>query len=156
MSDRIAVIDRGRLMQLDAPRLIYERPASRFVADFIGESSFLRIERSGEVVSFLGRPLATAPFPDAAGPLQLMIRPERLIVLDGPAGDDVNLFEGRLRRVVYQGDSALAYVALADGTMVSARASTGSGTAFDRVAPGDPVVLGLHRDDTVLVPNDGV
>ena len=44
MSDRIAVIDNGRIMQLDTPRALYEHPANRFVAEFIGESSFLQVE----------------------------------------------------------------------------------------------------------------
>ncbi len=43
MSDRIAVINGGRIMQLDTPRAIYERPANRFVAEFIGESTFLPV-----------------------------------------------------------------------------------------------------------------
>src|SRR5262249_6051346 len=42
MSDRIAVMDRGRVLQVDDPRAIYDRPASQFVADFIGVTNFLR------------------------------------------------------------------------------------------------------------------
>ena len=46
MSDRIAVIDGGRIMQLDTPRAIYQRPANRFVAEFIGESTFVPVQVS--------------------------------------------------------------------------------------------------------------
>ena len=60
MSDRIAVIDGGRIVQLGTPRAIYDQPASRFVAEFIGESSFLPVTRSGAELVCLGRPLRAA------------------------------------------------------------------------------------------------
>jgi putative spermidine/putrescine transport system ATP-binding protein len=49
MSDRIAVINGGRVVRLDTPRQIYERPGSRFVAEFIGESTFLEVQTTGGV-----------------------------------------------------------------------------------------------------------
>ena len=65
MSDRIAVINHGKLMQLDTPGRIYDRPSNRFVADFIGESAFLPVTCSGgEAVSYDGskvEPVGTAP-----------------------------------------------------------------------------------------------
>jgi len=155
MSDRIAVINHGRLMQLDAPRRIYDRPANRFVADFIGESTFLDVERDGDTVRFGGRGLDIAWMPEGDGAVQLLIRPERLALLTGDAPDGMNRFEGRVQAIVYQGDTALAYVALADGPEVALRAGTRTGTAFDRLSRGDTVTLGLHRDDAVLVPVDG-
>ena len=54
MSDRIAVINHGRIMQLDTPRAIYERPANRFVAEFIGESTFLAGRGGGRRVPLRG------------------------------------------------------------------------------------------------------
>ncbi len=155
MSDRIAVINHGRLMQLDTPRAIYDRPANRFVADFVGESTFLPVARSGGTISFAGRPLRVGVPPAGPGALLLMIRPERLAVIEGAAPDGLNLFEGRVRELVYQGDTALAAVALADGSEVAVRSGTRSGSAFDRLAVGAAVVLGLHPDDTVLIPDEG-
>ncbi len=55
MSDRIAVINHGKLMQLDTPREIYDRPANRFVADFIGESTFLKLEDKAGKLMFGGQ-----------------------------------------------------------------------------------------------------
>ena len=54
MSDRVAVINHGRIMQLDAPRRLYERPANRFVAEFIGESAFLPVELANGIVTYAG------------------------------------------------------------------------------------------------------
>jgi hypothetical protein len=81
MSDRIAVINHGRLMQLDEPRQIYERPASKLVADFIGESTFLPVERTGKKVSLAGKTLKVSHLPEGDGELLLLVRPERLTLV---------------------------------------------------------------------------
>ena len=57
MSDRIAVVNHGRIMQLAGPRDLYERPANRFVADFIGDSTFLDVTRRGKDVFWGDMPL---------------------------------------------------------------------------------------------------
>ena len=66
MSDRIAVIDFGRLMQLDQPRRIYERPSNRFVAEFIGESTFLSVEMANGGAFYAGQPIQLPEAPDNA------------------------------------------------------------------------------------------
>ena len=55
MSDRVAVIAEGRVMQIDTPRRIYEHPANRFVAEFIGESTFLEVEHATAPLPLRGR-----------------------------------------------------------------------------------------------------
>jgi len=153
MSDRIAVIDHGRFMQVDTPRALYDQPLNRFVASFIGESNFLPATLSSGKPYFGDMPLrVTRPVPEGASH-QLMIRPEKLrIVQDGaPEGDFHNRFPATTRQVVFQGDSALVYAILADGSEVSMRlpSRAGSGTALPE--PGQSMTLGLHEDDTVLV-----
>ncbi|WP_346433115.1 ABC transporter ATP-binding protein [Breoghania sp.] len=85
MSDRIAVVNKGRIMQLATPRELYERPANRFVADFIGESTFLTVSRNRNDVSYDGMALKfTETLPDTPQ-LSLMVRPERIVLSpDGP------------------------------------------------------------------------
>ena len=69
MSDRIAVISGGRIMQLDTPQVIYEQPKNRFVAEFIGESAFLKAElEGGEHCRCAGQLLRLSHAPAAAGP----------------------------------------------------------------------------------------
>ena len=81
MSDRIAVVNHGRIMQLATPQALYESPANRFVADFIGDSSFLPVERHAGTVAHAGQTLMLAhPIPETAE-LLLMIRPERIRLL---------------------------------------------------------------------------
>src|SRR6266540_3210084 len=119
LSDRIAVMSRGRIEQLGAPREIYERPASRFVADFIGASTVLR-----------GRAVAddrVALSPDltirvsvrgilrVGEEVELAIRPER-VRLAAAAGEGTA--EARIEGLVYQGAMTEVSARLADGQRV--------------------------------------
>lgn len=169
MSDRVAVVNFGRIMQLATPRELYDRPANRFVADFIGDSSFLPVTRRGEEVLFGDMPLkCTAPLPDGER-LLLMIRPERVHLTgkhdgDGDGngnrddgngaqggGNTGNLFRARVRETVYQGDSYLLYADLPDGTQIAARGAVRAGTVDTLPGPGDMVTLALDAGDTVII-----
>ncbi|MEM6946290.1 MAG: ABC transporter ATP-binding protein, partial [Pseudomonadota bacterium] len=121
MSDRIAVINHGRLMQLAEPRELYDRPANRFVADFIGESAFLPAERQGNAVLCQGKLLAHEGAAPEGNRLMLMMRPERLRLVNGEDGPETNRFDATVEEVVYQGDSFLMQARLQDGTIVSLR-----------------------------------
>jgi putative spermidine/putrescine transport system ATP-binding protein len=158
MSDRIAVINHGRIMQLDAPRQLYERPANRFIAEFIGESTFLPVEVAKGSVTYAGQPIKVAEVSAAKGRCLLMLRPERLRILAGNAAGEAavhgNVLRGTVQHIVYQGESYLMQVRLAEGLVVSARGvSTGSALAA-MPKPGEPVGLGFAPEDAVLVPND--
>ncbi|HUS53301.1 MAG TPA: ABC transporter ATP-binding protein [Thermohalobaculum sp.] len=151
MSDRIAVINHGRLMQLDTPARIYDRPANRFVADFIGESAFLPVTRLGEAVLHAGLPLTLAEPPPEADRLVLMIRPERVKVASGLAEGNTNRFAATVSDIVYQGDSFLMYATLADGTEVNVRGVVRSTTIAELPTVGSAVMLALEPEDTVLI-----
>jgi hypothetical protein len=152
MSDRIAVIDHGRLMQLDAPKEIYERPANRFVADFIGESTFLPVSISAGEARFGNKVLELPSPPSEAGDHLLMLRPERLHILSGTVADpNMNTFEGTVKEMVYQGESFLMYVGLDEGSQIGVRGVTRRNSNTADLQVGGTVALGLHRDDTVLI-----
>ena len=156
MSDRIAVINHGKLMQLDVPRKIYDHPANKFIADFIGESTFLPVARSGNEITLDGRALSVDQPTSAEGDLQLVVRPERLMVMEDEIPVGVNIIDGQVKELVYQGDSMLTYVAIDKGTDIAIRSSTRSGEAIERYAVGDPIKLGLQREDTVLIAAENV
>jgi putative spermidine/putrescine transport system ATP-binding protein len=151
MSDRIAVIDQGRLMQLDDPSRIYERPANRFVADFIGESTFLPVTRSGGEICYAGQPLRLETPPPDAERLVLMLRPERIRLINGHIDEAANRFEATVADVVYQGDSYLMYATLEDGTEISLRGIVRGDAIAALPAAGSRVALRLDACDTVLV-----
>lgn len=157
MSDRIAVVNGGRIVQLDTPRAIYERPSHRFVAEFIGESTFVPVTVEQGRVMLAERTLRAAEHPGADGARLLMLRPERLRLLAAGQADtdlELNVFDGRLVAQVYQGDSALLNVALDDGTMIWLRHAI---HAAGQSPPeqGAAVRLGLSPRDTVLLPPEG-
>jgi len=155
MSDRIAVINQGRLMQLDSPSRIYEHPANRFVADFIGESSFLPVTRSGDAVLYDGVPLNLNEAPPPGDKLLLMLRPERLQLATTVDAGDANHFKGKVTDVVYQGDSYLLYARLADGTDVSLRGVVRHQIVADLPPVGEEVLLRLSTSDSILIQDEG-
>jgi putrescine transport system ATP-binding protein len=91
LSERIGVMDKGRLVQVDTPRRVYERPKNRFIADFIGTVNLLEAKLAGpvtapgpvtvEVPALGGTVAAMCDQPPAAGrPVWLAIRPEMVTV----------------------------------------------------------------------------
>jgi spermidine/putrescine transport system ATP-binding protein len=118
LSDRVAVMLDGRIAQLAAPQVLYSRPATREVAEFIGVMSFLPAKATGQgavEVAGLGRAEIApdqAPEGIGSGALDAGMRPETLhLLLDGaePAG---RVAEGRIEERAYYGDMTYYEVAL--------------------------------------------
>ena len=159
MSDRIAVIHGGRIMQLDTPQAVYEQPGNRFVAEFIGESTFLKAElEGGDCCRCAGALLRLARAPATRGPGVVMLRPDRLRLLAGDAGaaEGINVLSARVTQAIYQGDSFLLQAQLADGCAISARGSAGQGSAGAMPRPGAAVRLGFSANDTVWLADGAV
>ena len=123
MSDRIAVMREGAIRQIGGPRDIYDHPADRFVADFIGDTNFLPAEVVGtqdgrtRVRLSSGREVTAQGKSDVAGKVTLAVRPEHAGLVAEDAGD----LRGRLTDVVYFGTDTHFHVALDDGTAVVLR-----------------------------------
>ncbi|HEV2675140.1 MAG TPA: ABC transporter ATP-binding protein [Aliidongia sp.] len=154
MSDRVAVISQGRVLQLDAPRRLYEHPANRFVAEFIGESAFLPVERTGDSFFHDGHRLKIRDCPVVDGNCLLMLRPERLQLLGATAPDHLNILRGTVEQVVYQGDSFQLQARLADGSAVALRGVSTQDAMATLPRPGAPVMFGLAPEDTVLLADE--
>src|SRR3546814_844981 len=154
MSDRIAVINQGRVMQSGEPRKIYEHPVNKFVADFIGDSTFLPVTMSSGRVMYRDTVLDTAVMPDETGNALLMLRPERLQIVTDQACEAMNRFTGTVRGIIYQGDSYLLQVELADDLEVCVCGANQRHAMASVPEPGSAITLGLHRDDTVLVSDE--
>ena len=158
MSDRIAVINHGRLAQVGTPEEIYNSPANAFVADFIGESTTLPLTRddAGQL-HFNGMQITSAPVEDRPEGWSLVIRPERLYVLGEDAGDPATTlkFPCRVVESVFQGESAFALVKLDEATELSLRFGTGATDRSVSLRAGDEVTIGLERRDVILIPGDG-
>ncbi len=108
MSDRIGVMHEGSLLQVGTPEEIYERPQSRFVADFIGEINLVdaTVVDAGTVELPGGQRVATVIDNPNGSAVTLAIRPERfeLYDLDEPIPAHLNQVQGRVVRRMYYGD----------------------------------------------------
>ena len=164
MSDRIAVMNQGRIHQLGTPVDIYERPASRFVAEFIGEVNMLEATVVGgdgartEVLLPSGNRLTCAPvgadnLPPGAQ-VVIAIRPQRVLL--APEGDvdptENAVVPGELRELLFLGDSTRGTVRLADGSELVATRYNEAGThPFGLLRPGDKVDAGWRHGTACLV-----
>jgi spermidine/putrescine transport system ATP-binding protein len=131
----------GRVQQIATPRALYDRPANRFVAGFIGESSFLAAEGLGGALRFQDQTLALAEAP--SGPVTLMVRPEH-VVFGGPLPEALNL-AATVTDQVYFGTDTHVYLALDGGAPLVARVQNAlrGGVSF---AMGQRVTLALPAD----------
>jgi spermidine/putrescine ABC transporter ATP-binding subunit len=146
MSDRMAVMNNGRLEQIGTPAAIYDRPASRFVADFIGEINL--IEGSFADGRFAAADGLDLPVPAGAaaagGTVTLGLRPEKVRVTAPGAG----LVPGRLETVNYLGSQVLLRVGFGAGRGMLVKLPA-DGAAIP--APGSDVGLAWNADDVVVL-----
>ena len=143
MSDRLAVMQNGRVLQVGTPTEIYEHPIRRFVADFIGDTNFIegRVAGAGRVRLASGGELPTRGLDGHAvgDAITLAVRPERIELV--PAGMGAVL-QGRVETVVYFGTDTIFHVTLDDGAKVTVRAQNRDG-ARPIAAPGERVGLAV-------------
>jgi len=121
VADRIAVMDRGRLAQVAQPAEIYERPNSRWVADFIGEVTLIEgyLGKDGMLDCALGRLRVPADAPKAADRVWLALRPEKLrLSAERPADGDSNAVAGTVVEVGYRGDMSIYQVRHAERALL--------------------------------------
>ena len=115
LADRVAVVEQGRVAQVGTPDEVYRRPASPFVARFVGDADLVPGTSDGTaVMTPLGRLPVDGPAP-AAGPALAVVRPEALRLSADPEGS------ARVALVTYYGHDQLVQVALDCGTLVRAR-----------------------------------
>jgi putative spermidine/putrescine transport system ATP-binding protein len=156
MSDRVALMNRGRIAQLGSAEDLYERPASRFVAEFIGESNLLegRVEiAAGGPVFVHGGVRLRAPRgaqPSAVSEsCTLMVRPEK-IGIEPVESDARDGLTGAVEEVVYVGEFTRYRVRVAPEISVGVK--TANTHSVFRAKPGERVRLRWDAADAYLVP----
>jgi spermidine/putrescine transport system ATP-binding protein len=126
MSDRIAVMNGGRILQIGSPRDIYDKPQHRFVAGFIGEINLLPAEAAGEgeyMISGVGGLRSDdAPASAKGASVMLAVRPERIRIVTPAPG----ALPGVVSNVVYHGTDTIVHFKLADGVEMRARLQNNS------------------------------
>jgi putative spermidine/putrescine transport system ATP-binding protein len=151
MSDRVAVLQGGRLVQFDTPRRLYERPGNRFVAEFIGESSFIPVEIDRDAVLYGSMRLRITEPPPPVQSALLLLRPEKLIFSPHDLSDDVNRFEGLVQDAVFQGESVLLTVVLSNGHEIQARLPNRQLDCRGIPPVGSAIQLGIAPADSLLI-----
>lgn len=138
VADRIGVMNAGKLAQVAPPAEIYERPGSRWVADFLGEVTLIegKLAPGGTLIdSALGRLKVTAdPALRTEGRVWLAIRPEKLRIGTERPDGEVNALAGTVYEIGYRGDMSLYKVRLADRSLmkvVLANTTLGGRAPFD-------------------------
>jgi len=155
MSDRIAVMNGGRIEQLDDPARIYNAPRSRFVANFVGKVNFLAGRLAGHAGEFSA---VETPHARSLGPrcadgspgdaVTVAVRPERLRLIGADAsGEGLNVIAGQIETQTFSGNLYHDLVRLADGgsLLVEIRPAERVG------GPGERVRVGWSVADTVLI-----
>ena len=154
-SDRIVVMSRGRVEQVATPRQVYRRPATRFVASFIGRTNFITGRRNGQSVDFPGFSVPAAALglaADADGPVSACVRPHSLRLLseaEASAAPGEVVCNGTVTERSYLGDRWDYTVCLADGTTLIA-----SSEPYSDVEVGTTVRLAIDPQHISVLPQD--
>jgi iron(III) transport system ATP-binding protein len=159
MSNRIAVMERGQIMQEGTPREIYQRPATRFVADFVGNANFLEATVVGRndlggmwLETAAGRLQASCPEGVTVDErVTLSIRPENVRVHRTQPASAVNVLPGVIEQQMFLGDALDCRVRVGQATLLTRQHPTGGTRRGDNVFIEFPVEL-----CTVLTESHGV
>jgi spermidine/putrescine transport system ATP-binding protein len=157
MSDRLAVMNAGRVEQVGAPQDVYEDPQTLFVADFLGVSNLMDATAQGgsdgRCRVLLDRFELEARSSDSGviGPVKTVIRPERIELEPHGAASGPNRIPGMVERIVYVGSAVQVIVRAATGQALQALVqNTGKAELYEQ---GTPVQLHLPADALrVLTP----
>jgi len=168
MSDRIAVMHQGRLEQVGSGEEIYERPRTRFVAEFMGVENFFEVrcvahsERGARFETPAGLELwgtntiaLATPSADGGTGATLAVRPESLhLSLCPPDPRPLNLLEGELVEAIYEGGSRRWSLALRGGARIVARESNSSSALpSGGLAPGARVYISWDPARSLVFPS---
>jgi ABC-type Fe3+/spermidine/putrescine transport system ATPase subunit len=162
MSDRVAVMKQGKILQIGPPDEIYEKPISRFVADFMGFANIFSGKTTDEPGDRIGiitdkglklqATLGSDRFDDH--PVWVCIRPESIDVVpkDFPLERD-NMFVGKIRDIAYQGDFTEIEILLAGGHLLIAHVYSQSeiSRSIERLSRNDEVLAAWNKDQCVLL-----
>jgi spermidine/putrescine ABC transporter ATP-binding subunit len=163
MSDRIVILSRGRVMQVGKPMEVYEKPASKFVADFIGEANFFEgaVVDSGasEVGISIGPLVLRAALrgehaPGVGQSASVSVRPEKIRMQQRPPEDSdrKNVCDATVEDYHYLGSVVRYYLRLGDGLAVKVDEKNVSGVLHQ---PGERVSLEIPPGDCFVLPVEG-
>ncbi|EAA8242146.1 putrescine ABC transporter ATP-binding subunit PotG [Salmonella enterica] len=160
MAGRIAIMNRGKFVQIGEPEEIYEHPTTRYSAEFIGsvnvfEGLLKAREEDGLVIDAPGlvHPLkvdADASVVDNV-PVYVALRPEKIMLCESPPADGYNFAVGEVAHIAYLGDLSIYHVRLKSGQMISAQLQNAHRYRKGLPTWGDEVRLCWEADSCVVL-----
>ena len=160
MAGRIAIMNRGKFVQIGEPEEIYEHPTTRYSAEFIGSVNVFeglvkeRLE-DGLVLSSPGLVHPLKVDPDASVvdnvPVWVALRPEKIMLCDEPPADGYNFAVGEVIHIAYLGDLSIYHVRLQSGQMISAQLQNEHRHRKGTPTWGDEVRLCWDADSCVVL-----
>lgn len=160
LSDRIAVMNEGKILQVGMPSEIYDSPQSRFVADFIGTSNFLEgiLISENEIVLTTEPPSKIVCKPISGislnTPVTVSIRPERIDLLTTSTSDATNLLRGMIQDESYLGTTLQYTVQTGYPTPVIVHQQNTGAMDTDRFQRGDTVYLQWTPENAIILKTD--
>lgn len=159
MSDRVAVMNNGRFEQIDSPRNLYENPATKFVAQFVGETNIIPASVSSSE-SQKGRPLSVktksgrifnvTPMQELSSQeCSLFIRPESIILKPDETIENLNRFEVTVQTILFDGSNTKVLASL-DG--VELTIALPQNKQFAHIGSGDKISAGVHPESCKCYP----
>ncbi|WP_027687350.1 ABC transporter ATP-binding protein [Rhizobium leguminosarum] len=148
LSDKVAILDKGRIVQIGKPDAVYEKPLTRFAAEFLGDSNFLSGTVENGAVRLADGSLvkSTSALPTTGSTVTLAVRPEKMSISSGNA--DENTMKARITTVIYAGPVLSYHLQTADGLPLKLFAQNRDGTVLSE---GDNITLHWAADHTVAV-----
>jgi len=157
VADRIGVMDAGRLIQVAPPAAIYERPHSRWVADFIGEINLFQGRLGADCLSVDGAAVGpmravTKPEAEPGAIVWVAVRPEKIrLSRDPPAQSEFNCATGTVVDIGYLGDTSIYKLHLADGAQARAAVANVGGGAAAAFGLDEQVWLSWPAETAVIL-----
>ncbi|TPI26673.1 ABC transporter ATP-binding protein [Mesorhizobium sp. B3-2-1] len=160
MADRIAIMDKGEVMQVATPPEVYEAPTSRFVAHFVGNVNMFEgkvAERTDKTTRITGATGAQIVVENgganakADANIVFAIRPEKIRVSSKKPADAVNALEGEVYDIAYLGDMTVYHVRLDDGQIVRASAMNAARVTEDPLTWNDRAWVSFRPDAGVVL-----
>ncbi|WP_027144809.1 ABC transporter ATP-binding protein [Mesorhizobium sp. WSM3626] len=158
MADRIAIMDKGEVMQVATPAEVYEAPTSRFVAHFVGNVNMFegkvaeRTDKATRITGATGAQIVVENGAAATGAdIIFAIRPEKIRVSSKKPADAVNALEGEVYDIAYLGDMTVYHVRLDDGQIVRASALNAARVTEDPLTWNDRAWVSFRPDAGVVL-----
>ena len=160
MAGRIAIMNRGKFVQIGEPEEIYEHPNSRYSAEFIGSVNVFDgiLKEQLDDALLIQSPGLLNPLKvdlDAAVvegvPVQIALRPEKILLCEEPPEDGCNYATGEVVHIAYLGDLSIYHVKLLSGQMISAQLQNGHRFRKGMPTWGDQIKLCWDADSCVVL-----